>query len=204
MFFKLCVSLLCLLLFLADDCGPKAKADQQTGAAAAKKPEAATQAATPAAAPGSPEPKATASGACALILASEIESVQGDKVTGTKGSSRSDGPFQVSQCFYTAAKYVNSVSLEVTERRPDDPNPKAALEFWTQQFRESKDKRRSVKPRLVQGVGDEAYWVGSSKMGVLYTLKRDKYFRVSIGGADAEEVKLQKSKKLAEYVLKRL
>ena len=202
MSFKLCVSLLCLLLLLADDCGPKAKGDQQPGAAAARKPEAATQAATPAAA--APEPKAAPPGACALILASEIESVQEDKVTGTKGSSRSDGPFQVSQCFYTAAKYVNSVSLEVTERRPDDPNPKAALEFWTQQFRESKDKRKSVKPRLVQGVGEEAYWVGSSKMGILYTLKKDKYFRVSIGGADAEEVKLQKSKKLAEYALKRL
>lgn len=198
---KLCVPLLCLLFFLADGCGPQSKDAQPPSAAvAANQPQAATQAA----APPSPAPKAAAPDACALISVSEIESVQGDKVTGTKGSRRSGGPFHVSQCFYTAAKYVNSVSLEVTERRPDDSNQNAVLEFWTRQFRESKDTRRSVKPRSVRGVGDEAYWAGGSKTGALYALKKDKYLRVSVGGGDAEEVKLQKSKKLAEYALKRL
>lgn len=212
---KLCVSLFCTLLFLTDGCGSKSGAGQQS-AASAGKPQAATPhaAATPAdagvadqsqraGAVDAPAPKPEFD-ACMLIERSEIAAVQGDKVTGIKSSRRSNGPFAVSQCFYTAAKFVNSVSLEVNQRKPEDSNQNAVLEFWTQQFREAKDRRKSVKPRLVPGVGDEAYWVGSSKMGALYALKKDRYLRVSLGGGDTEEVKLQKSKKLAEYALKRL
>jgi hypothetical protein len=40
--------------------------------------------------------------------------------------------------------------------------------------------------------------------GGLYVLKGDAYFRLSVGGADPEPVKIEKLKKLARQVLRRL
>jgi len=40
--------------------------------------------------------------------------------------------------------------------------------------------------------------------GALYVLKGNSYFRISIGGAGDQAEKIDKSKKLAESVLKRL
>ena len=219
MWAKLCAIFLCSLLLPADGRGSKSVGDRRSAETAGKAEQTPRITASDAAA-GTVDAELTKKSqsgttgvvtdgkasfdACALIKASEVGAVQNDKITGTKSSSRFNGTFTVSQCFYTAAKFVNSVSLEVNQRKPEDSNQNAVLEFWTQQFREAKDRRKSVKPRLVPGVGDEAYWVGSSKMGALYALKKDRYLRVSLGGGDTEEVKLQKSKKLAEYALKRL
>ena len=77
-------------------------------------------------------------------------------------------------------------------------------EFWKKTFREAKDKRKAEKPKAVPGVGDEAFWVGDSKIGVLYVLKNNSYLRISIGGPDDEAVKTKKSKTLAQNALKRL
>ncbi|HEY0077898.1 MAG TPA: hypothetical protein VGB73_04570 [Pyrinomonadaceae bacterium] len=218
MSFKLCAFVLCLLLVFADGCGSKSESGKQPEASS-EKSQPAAQAATPspsvvtAASTGAPtnaQPVADASktptafDACALIKPSEIESALGDKVTATKGGSRAGSPFAVSQCFYTTANFINSVSLEVNQTRPDDDGQNSLLDFWKKTFREARDRRKSQKPQPVAGVGDEAYWVGTSKMGALYALKKDKFVRVSVGGADAPEVKIQKSKKLLEYALKRL
>lgn len=218
MWTKLCVVFLCSLLFPADGCGSNSVDDPRSAATAGKAEQTPQLTASNAAAgavnaeltgsqsgaAGAVADRKPAFDACTLIKPSEVGVVQDDKITATKSSSRFNGTFAVSQCFYTAANFVNSVSLEVNQGKPDDPQQNSVLRFWTQQFRQAKDSRRSVKPKLIPGVGDEAYWVGSSKMGALYILKRDKYLRVSVGGSDAEEVKLQKSKKLAEYALKRL
>jgi hypothetical protein len=203
MWTKLCAVFLCSLLLPADGRGSKSVDDRRSvGTAGAVDAELTKKSQSGTA--GVVTDRKAAFDACALIKASEVGVVQNDKITATKSSSRLNGTFAVSQCFYTAANFVNSVSLEVNQRMPDDSRRDSVLQFWTQQFRQARDNRKSVKPKLIPGIGDEAYWVGSSKMGVLYILKRDRYFRVSVGGSDAEEVKLQKSKKLAGYALKRL
>jgi hypothetical protein len=210
MWAKLCAVFLCSLLLPADGRGSKSvdyrrsaatpdKAEQTPRITASERTKKSQSGMA-----GAVTDRKAALDACALIKASEVGAVQNDKITATKSSSRLNGTFAVSQCFYTAANFVNSVSLEVNQRRPDDSRRDSVLKFWTQQFRQARDNRKSVKPKLIPGIGDEAYWVGSSKMGALYILKRDRYFRVSVGGSDVEEVKLQKSKKLAEYALKRL
>ena len=221
MSFKLCASMLCLFLLFADGCGSKSESNKQpeasrdksqttgqsptpTAPLAAANTNATNGDAQPAAASADASKTRTAFDACALLKASEIESALGDKVTATKGGSRAGSPFAVSQCFYTTANFVNSVSLEVNQTRPDDANQNSLLDFWKKHFREARDRRKSEKPQAVSGIGDEAYWVGTSKMGALYALKKDKYVRVSVGGADTREVKIQKSKKLLEYALKRL
>ena len=56
----------------------------------------------------------------------------------------------------------------------------------------------------MNGLGDEAFWIGSRVGGALYVLKKDLFFRISVGGAGDEKAKLNKSRTLAQNVLKRL
>ena len=72
------------------------------------------------------------------------------------------------------------------------------------QRREGEAEEEGVKPEKVAGLGDEAFWIGSRVGGALYVLKNDLFFRISIGGAGDEKAKLNKSKTLAQNVLKRL
>jgi hypothetical protein len=72
--------------------------------------------------------------------------------------------------------------------------------------REDRERAReaAARPRRVSGVGDEAYWDGSTLGGGLFVLKGDAYFRLSVGGPDNETVKIEKLKKLARRILARL
>lgn len=159
---------------------------------------------------------------CALLTSREIEEVQGDKLASQKSSEPGRERFAVSQCFYTLATFSKSISLEVTRRRPGEAaSPRA---YWKQMFframekgkekeeeaesdaRERREKAReaAARPRRISGVGDEAYWDGSTLGGGLFVLKRDAYFRLSVGGPDNETVKIEKLKKLARRILPRL
>jgi hypothetical protein len=159
---------------------------------------------------------------CALLTSREIEEVQGDKLTAQKSSEPGRERFAVSQCFYTLATFSKSISLEVTRRRPGEAaSPRA---YWKQMFframdkgkdkeeeaesdaRERREKAReaAARPRRISGVGDEAYWDGSTLGGGLFVLKGDTYFRLSVGGPDNQTVKIEKLKKLARRILARL
>jgi len=70
--------------------------------------------------------------------------------------------------------------------------------------REEEEGEEAAKPEKVNGLGDEAFWIGSRVGGALYVLKKDLYFRISIGGVGDEKAKLNKSRTLAQNVLKRL
>ncbi|HKF42610.1 MAG TPA: hypothetical protein VKG01_05880 [Thermoanaerobaculia bacterium] len=159
---------------------------------------------------------------CSLLTGKEVESVQKEKVASAKASEPSRDRFAVSQCFYTLPTFSKSVSLEVTRHRPgasDSPRDQ-----WKQMFaramekaseREQEEEREAgeatqraretaAKPRPVSGLGDEAYWVGTSLGGGLYVLKGDAYVRLSVGGPDPENVKVEKLTKLARPLLRRL
>ena len=69
---------------------------------------------------------------------------------------------------------------------------------------EGEEGEEAAKPEKVNGLGDEAFWIGSRVGGALYVLKKDLFFRISVGGAGDEKAKLNKSKTLAQNVLKRL
>ncbi|MBA3242476.1 MAG: hypothetical protein H0T60_14700, partial [Acidobacteria bacterium] len=64
--------------------------------------------------------------------------------------------------------------------------------------------KKFERPRPVDGLGEEAFWLGNNKMGALYVLNKNRMVRVSVGGPDEEGSKIEKSKKLAEKALKRL
>jgi hypothetical protein len=151
---------------------------------------------------------------CALLTATEIEEVQGDKVASTKTSEPQRDRFAVSQCFYTLATFSRSISLEVTRRRPGEAETPRV--HWKQMFARALEKGKDEdtarggekeaepRPHRVSGVGDEAFWSGSSLGGGLFVLKGDAYFRLSVGGPEPEAVKIEKLRKLARRALPRL
>ena len=208
---KISLILLSCLLLAFDSCKKENTSNQR-----ASTPPSANSSSAPASAnktAAGPQPPSTTVDAaakalvdaCSLVTAQEIESVQKEKVSNAKGSTRTDdGALAASQCFYTLPTFNKSVSLEVMQSHPDQPDPDILRNFWKERFREAQDKKKSDKPRSVTGVGEEAYWVGNDKAGALYVLKNDRIIRISIGGADDVEVKLKKSKSLAENAVKRL
>jgi hypothetical protein len=154
---------------------------------------------------------------CSLLTSSEIESVQGERVSATKASRPERGRFAVSQCFYSLPTFSKSISLEVT--RPRANEREKPEDQWKAMFRgapakksgrerkgreEEEREKETSAPRKISGVGDEAYWVGPAIVGGLYVRKGDSYFRLSVGGPDLEAVKIEKLKKLGRKAVSRL
>ncbi len=156
--------------------------------------------------------------ACALLTSKEIESVQGEATKETKLTGQATGGFSISQCFFSLAIFINSVSLLVAQKGEgagaNDPK-----EFWRDTFHRKKaeerekhrDKKKGgeaeeegVPPQRVPAIGDEAYWVGSRVGGALYVLTGNAYVRVSIGGPADQATKIKRSKALAQKALARL
>lgn len=140
----------------------------------------------------------------------------------------------MSQCFYTAAEFSKSVSLAITQSDPGSATKRNANEFWTETFdrydkdekkggkesaddkekkeslenqaRERGEEKEAAPPKKISGIGDEAFWSGTRVGGALYVLNRGKnvFIRLSIGGTDNEETRIEKSKKLAQMAIDRL
>ena len=152
--------------------------------------------------------------ACALITIQDIQTVQASPFKEAKSSTRSDGGFRVSQCFYTATEFSKSVNLALVQRDPDHPGKRSPKDFWKEKFDPYQDEEPKTKsgdekeqgsaPKKIGSLGDEAFWVANRFGGTLYVLKGDAFISVGIGGTDAEEVKLEKSKTLAQKALQRL
>ena len=65
-------------------------------------------------------------------------------------------------------------------------------------------EEKMLAPKKIEGVGEKAFWSGNRFGGALYVLKGDVFIRVSLGGSDKEEAKIEKSKALAQKALSRL
>jgi hypothetical protein len=165
---------------------------------------------------------------CALITKQEIETIQGSHIKEAKSSVRSDAGFRVSQCLYTAEDFSKSVSLAVTQRDPASSAKRSVKDFWNETFgrftdakknsngvkeerqrlgertRRDDEERTFIPPKEIDGIGDEAFWSPNPVGGAIYVLKNDVFIRVSIGGHDNEEGKLDKSKALAQKAIDRL
>ena len=194
--------LLSLLLFQSDGCGSGSGGDNQNS-----KPSAAQ--ATPAPAPSaSPVVAQSPAGACGLIDKSEIESLQGAQMRGSEPSTGTEAGMVFSDCYYTVISSDGSKNLSVHLRvLRDDPQSAAGgalRRFWEDRFRGAKEKKKAEKPRAVGGVGGEAFWLGNNVMGALYVLAKDRVVRVSVGGAEEVDAKVEKSRRLAEKAIQRL
>jgi hypothetical protein len=163
--------------------------------------------------------------ACSLLTKEEIQAVQDSAITETKTSDMSNADFRISQCYFSAQQTSKSVSLMLTQSNPEHSNltPK---DYWQKTFaravnqpeerereregegeaREQKDKEHEeeAKPIKVDGVGDDAYWSADRMGGALYVLKNNSFIRISLGGPDDKNAKLEKSKTLAKKALQRM
>jgi hypothetical protein len=175
--------------------------------------------------------QATASfDSCALITKQEIEAIEESPVIDSKNSGRSDEGLSFTQCFYTTKEFSRSVSLAVTRAEPNASPKRSIKEYWEGMFgkfegehkqreeAEDKEKRESLHeqrrekgeegesapPKKVTGVGEEAFWIGNRVGGALYVLQKNNFVRVSVGGPDPEEKKIEKCKALAEKAFPRL
>src|SRR5882672_11464449 len=179
--------------------------------------------ANPATSPATPNTAAVKAkiDTCNLLTSADLKEVQGEAVKEAQRSDRQDGGFIVSQCYYSLPTSSNSVVLNVTTASEGGgaANPRT---FWKDTFgrkeekgkdrdREAKEKEKkgeeseaSVPPEKIAGLGEDAYWLASRVGGALYVLKKDLFFRISVGGAGDEQSKLKKSKTLAQRVLKRI
>ena len=226
-----CTVLLSLYLALAPGCNSDGGNDRKS---TAPQPSPMTHQAAASPEPAKPEGAAptpeASSVACGLLTPEDIEAVQGERSRDAKGSEQTSGPLSVAQCFYATPSFNKSVSLTLTRKNAASAEPGGPKEFWKKQFgsRSDRDKRREKEERErgrdgdrgegrggeekegeqpaqpVKGVGDEAYWVGNQKVGVLYVLKGERFLRISIGGAEEQKVKIEKMKELARRALKRL
>jgi hypothetical protein len=160
---------------------------------------------------------------CALLTRAEIQIIQSEPVEETKPSTQPSGGFVMWQCFYRTTTFAKSVSLALAAPDPAKPSALTPREFWRKQFHtpEPVEEEKPVagktpkkaevereeelrKPRPIDGLGEEAYWVGNAISGALYVLKGDSFLRISVGGVREESARIEKSKALAHAALQRL
>jgi Protein of unknown function (DUF3558) len=215
------VFLCCALLFAVTGCKKNATADRSSNSQAS---------ATPANQKSNP----TKFDVCGLITKEEIEEIVGSPLKDKKSSESSSEGLRMSQCFYTAAEFTKSVSLAITQSDPGSEAKSSVNEFWKETFgrydqdrknnekesaddkekkeslknqeRERGEEKEAVPPKKIAGIGNEAFWSGSRVGGALYVLSKQKnaFIRLSVGGADKEEIRIEKSKKLAQKAMDRL
>jgi hypothetical protein len=188
---------------------------------ACKRAETGAAPSTPSPPPAKALPKIEA---CSLITKEEVGAVQKTTITDTKSSETSDGRHVITQCYYASADPNLSVSLTLTQ----PGNASSPREYWNQTFgpyrnRQSQEEKQPDKakkegttgrpgeegekktpPKKIDGIGEEGFWSGTRVGGALYVLYKDYIVRISIGGPDAEEIRIKKSQALVQKALQRL
>lgn len=222
-----------LFLPLTAACKSNESSAPANGAPATAAPATAASPASPGAPANAPAVMAKLD-VCNLLTSDELKSVQGEAFKVAQRSDRQDGNFIVAQCYYQMPTMANSVVLNVTTAREGAgaPNPRdfweqtfreadeadrkgkserererekeRAQKEKAKDRREGEEEEEGAPPERVKGLGDEAFWTPSRIGGALYVLKKDQYFRISIGGAGDVNSKLNKSKTLAQKVLQKL
>jgi len=133
--------------------------------------------------------------------------VQGEPVTEAKATGHAAGGF--SQCHFALPTFSNSISILVQAGMTGNGrDPKRA---WDEMFSpaklqasETEGGKKKFPAQRIADLGDEAYWAGNNVIGVLYVLKGDRYFTISVGGAGDQNSKIEKCSALARVMLKRL
>jgi hypothetical protein len=151
--------------------------------------------------PAAPDPYA-----CTLLTKEEIQAVQGEAFKNTKPSGKVSAGLTVSQCYFELPTAANSVVLTVTRKADGGREPSQGWQdlFHSERRSEREEERGEKGPQKIDGLGEEAFWTGTRVGGALFVLKGNCYIRISVGGAGDPAQKIEKSKTLAESVLKRL
>jgi hypothetical protein len=156
--------------------------------------------------PSSATPAGPVGDACTLLTKEEIQAVQGEIFKNTKPSQKVAAGLTVSQCYFELPTAANSVVLTVTRKAEGGRDASQSWQdiFHSERRSERKEEGEEKEPQKIDGLGEEAFWTGTRVGGALFVLKGNCYIRISVGGAGDQAKKIEKSKTLAESVLKRL
>jgi hypothetical protein len=110
----------------------------------------------------------------------------------------------ISECLFHTRVFAKSVSVALATPSSGNPSALTPRKFWQKQFRAPGKREEARKPRRIEGLGEDAYWVGTPITGALYVLQGDNFVRISVGGVGEEPARIEKSKVLARAVVKRL
>ena len=166
------------------------------------------------------EPK-TKLNACTLIASNELRDIQGEAVKETTLSQRFKDSLYIQQCLYQLPTFSKSLSLELTQPDPSKGASVNLKKMWEARFskgeeaeRDKKDGAKGVErggkgeeeseSMRVEGVGEEAFWVGNRVLGALYIYSKNSIIRLSLGGPEDIQAKIKKLKTLAQNVINRL
>jgi hypothetical protein len=147
---------------------------------------------------GGAQPVAGPVDVCELLSTEEILAVQGATVQERKPSDQRQTTRQFAQCVFATTDFARSVSLTIVS------GDTAA--YWADTFgpRRRAASRKKEPPRRIQAVGDEAFWTGDGRAGALYVLSSPVVLRISVGGAQEEGERIERSTALAQAALRRL
>lgn len=110
---------------------------------------------------------------------------------------------------YFNEKFRDAGNKPEAEREREREREKAKEKKGKEENKEGRERgeeeeEEGANVERVGGVGEKAYWVKSGPSAALYVLKNDQFLILSIGGGDAEPIKLKKTKALAQQALMRL
>ena len=89
-------------------------------------------------------------------------------------------------------------------RKKDSNSDNEESKRLPEQARREGEEKTFIPPKKIDGIGDDAFWSPNPVGGAIYVLKKDVFIRLSIGGRDNEQGKLDKSKALAQKAIDRL
>ena len=166
---------------------------------------------SPPAAPETAQGSTNALDACSLLTTKEIEAIQGAPLKETKRTANSQGGLTVSQCYFLLPMIADSIVVTVTQRA-NGSSGRDPKQSWNEMFHGDKEKtkareeeeKEAATPEKITDLGDEAYWMPRRYGGRLYVLRGNIYITVGVGSPGDQAMKIQRSKALAEIVLKRL
>ncbi len=143
---------------------------------------------------------AALTGACALLTAAEVASVQGEQPTKVQQKKPLS---DTSQCLFSMPTVAKFVVVEVTRgsrvaQLAERMRLAAAVEG------EESGEFEAPAVEHIEGLGDEAFWAEGARQGALYVRLGQTLLRVSVGGDEAKEAKMTKLRLLVSKALGRL
>lgn len=157
--------------------------------------------------------------ACGLLTDAEVLAVQETEVVERVASTTESASFRVGQCVYRTGDLSRSVSLALSAPI-EGREAAAARDYWMERFHadpvgedegargeaegEGEEGEAEGPPLVVEGLGEEAFWVGDAKTGALYALAGERFLRISVGGIPDEVKRREHTRRLVEVALARL
>ena len=166
--------------------------------------------------------------ACSVLPGELVGSTLGEKVVETKPSSGTQGGLMTKHCFYRVDNFSRSVDVEITATANGSERSDAAADFWNRRFhpasdpddeereerktehtsqtggREEEEERSKPQPSPVSGLGDEAFWTTNQLNSALHVKHGNVLIRISLGGPDDPNVRLEHARSFAARILSSL